>query len=244
MIPKIIHYCWFGGTPLPASAEKCIASWRKYFPDYEIREWSESDFDVDETKYTRQAYQKKKYAFVSDYARFKVLHEHGGIYFDTDVEVIAPMEDIIARGAFMGIEKAPGSILVNSGLGLALEAGSKLGEEILDYYRDIDFVDSDGNQIPGTVVKHVSDVLKRHGFVEEDRLQHIAGITIYPHDYFNPLDDATGSLNITPNTRSIHWYSKTWCDGYGPVRIRLTRLLHRVVGLEFSAKLKSLLRIK
>ena len=105
MIPKIIHYCWFGGNPLPELAMKCIESWRTYFPDYEIKEWNEDNFDVNIIPYTKEAYENKKYAFVSDYARFWILYNHGGIYFDTDVEVIKKMDDIIEKGSFMGCEK-------------------------------------------------------------------------------------------------------------------------------------------
>lgn len=108
MIPKIIHYCWFGRNPLPELAQKCIASWKKYLPDYEIKEWNEDNFDVNIIPYTAEAYAQKKYAFVSDYARFWILHKYGGIYFDTDVEVIRPIDDIIARGNFMGFETDPG----------------------------------------------------------------------------------------------------------------------------------------
>jgi len=105
MIPKVIHYCWFGRNPLPSLAIKCIESWRKYLPDYEIKEWNEDNFDVNIIPYTQEAYQVGKYAFVSDYARFWILYKYGGLYFDTDVEVIKPMDDIIARGPFMGCEK-------------------------------------------------------------------------------------------------------------------------------------------
>mgnify|MGYP001644804644 FL=1 len=104
MIPKIIHYCWFGGHPLPASALKCIESWRKYCPDYEIKEWNESNYDVNKIPYISQAYEVKKYAFVSDYARFDILYQYGGVYFDTDVEVIKPIDEIIEKGAFFGME--------------------------------------------------------------------------------------------------------------------------------------------
>lgn len=107
MIPKIIHYCWFGRGPLPELAQKCIASWKKYLPDYEIKEWNEDNFDVNIIPYTAEAYQAKKYAFVSDYARFWIMYHYGGIYFDTDVEVIRPMDDIVANGNFMGFEVDP-----------------------------------------------------------------------------------------------------------------------------------------
>jgi len=102
MIPKIIHYCWFGRNPLPASALKCIYSWRKFLPNYEIKEWNEDNFDVNIIPYTREAYEAKKYAFVSDYARFYILYHYGGLYFDTDVEIIKPMDDIVERGNFYG----------------------------------------------------------------------------------------------------------------------------------------------
>ena len=105
MIPRTIHYCWFGGKPLPRDAEKYILSWKKYLPDYEIKRWDESNFDVNSIPYIKEAYAAGKYAFVSDYARLKILYEHGGIYFDTDVEVIKPLDDILSKGGFMGFEK-------------------------------------------------------------------------------------------------------------------------------------------
>ena len=104
MIPKVIHYCWFGRNPLPPFAVKCIESWKKFLPGYEIKEWNEDNFDVNIIPYTQEAYEARKYAFVSDYARFYILYHHGGIYFDTDVEVIKSIDDIIERGAFMGCE--------------------------------------------------------------------------------------------------------------------------------------------
>ena len=242
-VPKVVHYCWFGGKPLPKSAQKCIASWRKYLPDCEIREWNESNFDVNAIPYTQEAYERGKYAFVSDYARFYVLYRHGGLYFDTDVEVIRPMDDIVARGAFMGIEQSVESTGVNPGLGLAAEEGMEIYKTILDYYATLHFVDEQGVQFPGTVVKHTTDVLSRYGFVAENRVQEVAGVTIYPNDWFNPLDDATGRLTVTENTRSIHHYSKTWIDNYGPCRIWITRRLHRIFGVYGLQRLKKMIKI-
>jgi hypothetical protein len=241
MIPKIIHYCWFGGNPLPKSAQKCIRSWKKYFPDYEIKEWNEQNFDVNSILYTRQAYERKKYAFVSDYARFHILYQYGGLYFDTDVEVIKPMDDLLAKGAFMGIEKDADKVGVAAGLGLAAEPKMSIYKEIVDHYHQVPFVDEDGNQIPGTVVKHVTDVLIQKGFALKDEIQQVADIWIYPNEYFNPLEDATGKLTITPNTRSIHWYSKTWVENYGPIRNWVTRWIHRLFGINSLSWLKSLI---
>ncbi len=243
MIPKVIHYCWFGRNPLPASALKCIASWRKYFPGYEIKEWNEDNFDVNSIPYTREAYSVGKYAFVSDYARFWILYQYGGLYFDTDVEVIRPMDDLIKRGAFMGIEQDRELTGVAPGLGLGANPRMELYREILEHYKKLSFLDEEGKQIPGTVVKHTTCVLERHGLVLKNKLQEVSGIWIYPNEYFNPLDDATGVLKITPNTRSIHWYAKTWVNNYSPLRKYVTRWIHRVFGVKSLQWLKRLMRM-
>ncbi len=246
MIPKIIHYCWFGGNELPRSAQKCIASWRKFLPDYEIKRWDESNFDVNMIPYTAQAYAARKWAFVSDYARMWILYHEGGLYFDTDVEVIAPMDDIVERGAFMGIEVpgAPGELpKVAPGLGLGVEPGHPIYKALLDHYAEQrEFMDAEGRIVGGTVVSHNTQVLAEHGMQATNELQEVEGIWIYPMDFFNPLEDATGRLNKTANTRSIHWYSKTWVSNYGPVRTWLTRWAHRLLGVDFKKRLRRLLK--
>ena len=230
-IPKIIHYCWFGGKPLPKSACKCIASWRKYFPDYKIHEWNEKNFDVNMIPYIHKAYECKKYAFVSDYVRFYVLFHHGGLYFDTDVEVIKPMNDVVARGAFMGIEQDANQVVVAPGLGMGAYAGMELYKYVIEYYDSLYFSDKEENQISGVVVKCTTDILRQFGFACENMLQQVADVWIYPNDWFNPLDDVTGRLTITDNTRSIHHYSKTWIGNYCPLRTWIMRRLHRVFGV-------------
>lgn len=242
MIPKIIHYCWFGGKPLPKSALKCIDSWRKFFPDYEIKEWNESNFDVNMMAFTKEAYSAKKYAFVSDVARFWVLYNEGGLYFDTDVEVIAPMDDIVERGPFMGVEcmdvYEKGYPAVNPGLGVGCEVNNKFYGEMLKHYESIHFCNEDGVQIPGTVVMHTSKMLMKYGMLPIDTCQQVAGINIYSKDYFCPLEDATGILYKTGNTRTIHWYSKTWIEK-PMLYFTITRLLHRVFGVSFFSRIKS-----
>ena len=221
MIPKIIHYCWFGGNPLPVSAKKCIASWRKFLPDYEIKEWNESNFDVNSIPYTAEAYKAKKYAFVSDYARFYILYKYGGLYFDTDVEVIRNMDDIIARGPFMGCEgeakqsknrlQDATTLGVNPGLGLGVSPGLGLVKEILDIYATKHFLNSDGLPVADeTVVTITIEILIRKGMRYTDRVQQVDGIWIYPKEYFCPKDYTTGQLNITENSRSIHHYDASW----------------------------------
>ena len=246
MIPKKIHYCWFGRNPLPESALKCIASWRKFFPDYEIIEWNEDNFDVNSIPYTAQAYEAKKYAFVSDYARFKILYEHGGIYFDTDVEVIKPFDDILAKGPFMGYEIEPKYIgeightgLVAPGLGLGVNPGLGLYAELLALYSDLSFLNPDGSLNQKTIVRYTSELLVKKGLECKAGIQKVAGVTIYPKDFFNPLDDNTGRLRITPNTHSIHWYSKTWMN-VNPLRLRLSRIAHRLFGTDLVNKIHRL----
>ena len=228
MIPKVIHYCWFGGNPLPDDAKKCIESWRKFFPEYEIKEWNERNFDVNCCDYVKEAYAAKKWAFVSDYARFWILYHEGGLYFDTDVEVIKDMSDIIAQGAFMGCEiddkcTADFSMGANPGLGMGANPGLSIYKEILDYYEKIHF-SCEGN-ITETVVAHTSKILKSHGWIGNGKIEQIEGVTIYPPEYFSPMDYKTGKLDITPNTRSIHWYTASWQSSYSKAKTKLQQLL-------------------
>lgn len=216
MIPKVIHYCWFGGRALPKSAEKCIASWHKFFPDYEIKRWDESNFNVNIIPYTQQAYEAKKYAFVSDYARFWILYKYGGLYFDTDVEIIKSMDDIIDAGPFMGCENTHANgalsnyLSVAPGLGLGVSPGLDLYSEILGFYKMLNFVSPDGKMQPETVVTYVTKLLRGKGLKNKSGIQSIEGVKIYPSDYFCPISTVDGKLRITANTRSIHHYDQTW----------------------------------
>ncbi|MDE7025244.1 MAG: glycosyl transferase [Paramuribaculum sp.] len=246
MIPKKIHYCWFGRNPLPESAQKCIASWHKYLPDYEIIEWNEDNFDVNTIPYTAQAYAAKKYAFVSDYARFKILYEHGGLYFDTDVEVIRPMDDIIAAGPFMGFEINPcierqyGA--VNPGVGIGAYKEMYLYKNILDYYSQLHFLlPNGGYNITDAVVNITTRELVKFGLANNVGIQTVANTIIYPADYFNPFDDATGKLNKTQNTRTIHWYSKTWMN-VSVTRQWISRISHRIFGVNTISNLRKIFK--
>jgi hypothetical protein len=226
MIPKVIHYCWFGGNSLPDDAKKCLASWRKYFPNYEIREWNETNFNLNSCDYIKEAYQSKKWAFVSDYARFWILYNYGGLYFDTDVEVIKPMEDLVEKGPFMGEEAGlpnKRKSECNPGLGLAAAPGLGLYKEILDYYNTQHFLNPDGSINQETVVTRVSSVLRRHGFKGDGSIECVDGIYVYPPEYFCPMNYTTGKTKITENTRSIHHYSATWHSGLEELIIRIER---------------------
>ena len=253
MIPKIIHYCWFGGNPLPESAKKCIASWRKYLPDYEIWQWSEGSlhdnvndnenvlfdkilsFDVNSIPYTQQAYEAKKYAFVSDYARFWVLYHYGGLYFDTDVEVIANMDEIVARGAFMGLEidgsKKGTKIAINPGLGLGAEAEFPIYQEILNGFAGMDYYGADGKRSNYTMIPMVTDLFLGKGLEANGKVQSICDVTIYPQRFFNPYNGVTGELSITSDTHSIHWYSATWMEPKTKWFMKLKRTIRSIIRL-------------
>lgn len=219
MIPKVIHYCWFGRNPLPKSAVHCIESWKKFLPDYEIKEWNEDNFDVNIIPYTAEAYKTKKYAFVSDYARFWILYKYGGLYFDTDVEVIRNMDYIIAKGPFMGFEQPTEEIKRQSrhngfsvapGLGLGVTPGLGLYKELLDYYQDLHFLGADGVPNPVTIVKHTTGVLKQKGLIANNELQQVLGVWIYPWSVFCPQSFYTKKTQISEDTVSIHLYTNSW----------------------------------
>lgn len=217
MIPKVIHYCWFGSNPLPELAQKCIASWKKYLPDYEIKEWNEDNFDVNIIPYTKEAYECKKYAFVSDYARFWILYKYGGLYFDTDVEVIKNMDDIIAKGPFMGCENeakagaTPTQLGVAPGLGLGVNPGLGLYNEILANYNGLHFLGKNGEMNTKTVVEYVTDILVANGLKNTSKIQLVKGVYVYPKEYFCPFG-LDGRMNITSNSCSIHHYMASWSD--------------------------------
>lgn len=249
-IPKVIHYCWFGGNTLPELALRCIESWKKYFPDYEIKEWNETNFDVNIIPYTAQAYKAKKYAFVSDYARFWILYKYGGLYFDTDVEVVKNMDDIISKGSFMGCENwaQPGIVLgfglgVNPGLGLGVTPGHGLIGEILDHYKTLSFLDKNGNPNLETIVEITTKLLCKYGLQNVNEIQNVRGVNIYPKDYFCPIDMITEKLKISSRTVSIHWYMGSWVEHrqWRNIRSFLRKILPEHLFLAYN-KLKKKLR--
>lgn len=207
MIPKKIHYCWFGGNELPLDAKKCIESWKKNMPDFEIIEWNENNFNVKENKYVEEAYNSKKYAFVSDYARLKILYDKGGIYFDVDVELIKPLTDDILSNGFLAQED---SEHINTGLGFACKRKDKIIKKMLDEYNDICFITNEEMDLTPCTIRNTNSIkeqIKTIGSVK------MAGdLIIYPKDFFNPLDIKTGILTVTDDTISIHYGSASWLD--------------------------------
>lgn len=236
MIPKKIHYIWLGGKPLPPLAKKCLSSWTKFMPDYEIVRWDESNFDFHSCEYARQALEAKKWAFASDYARFKILYEQGGVYLDTDVELVQSLEPILEQGPYMGFEvdfcdsdrgaAASGlGLAVNSGLGLAANPGLAIYKNIIDSYENDQFVKEDGGYDLTTVVARVTNILRENGLNDVPGIQEVAGVRIYPSEYFCPKDPLSLRLNLTENSYSIHHYDGSWTTKKEKFHKRVARVL-------------------
>lgn len=205
MIPKIIHYCWFGGNPLPKAAQDCIESWKKFCPDYEIIEWNESNFDINSNLYTKQAYECRKWAFITDVVRLHALYTYGGIYMDTDVEVVRPLDRFLEHKAFSGFED-----LTNIPTGImAAEKGHPLFRKLVEYYDDRPFL-VDGVPDLTTNVTTITNLLLPEGFVPNNTYQEVAGFSLYPYDYFCPRDIHTMKLVTTENTYTIHHFAGSW----------------------------------
>ena len=231
MIPKKIHYCWFGRNEFPAKAQKCLASWKKYCPDYEIVEWNEDNFDVNQNAYTKMCYEQKKYAFLTDYIRLVVLEEHGGIYFDTDVEAVRSFDDLLDQPAFFGFED---NDHVNTGVGFGCEPHNIAVQTMLEEYDPL----LGGDQgVIGCPILNTQGLMKL-GLQLTGKKQELSCATIYPADWFNPYDDPTGRLNKTRNTHSIHWYSKSWMSKGTILRSKLTKPLHRLFGVNAFKRFK------
>ena len=231
MIPKIIHYCWFGRGEKPELAKKCIASWRRFCPDFEIREWNEDNCGDLAIPFMAEAYAAKKYAFVSDVMRLVVLEQYGGVYFDTDVEVLRDISPLLEDEGFIGFENDQ---FVNSGQVLAAIPHHPVIGAMIAEYKTLHFLNPDGS-INAVGCPHLnSDVMERFGLVRNGQEQLVAGIHVYPEDYFNPMDSTTGKLTKTEHTYSIHWYSMSWMPKRTQIRAKVGRIWRR-----FTKRVKS-----
>jgi len=221
MIPKIIHYIWVGGKPLPKFAEKCIESWKKYCPDYEIKRWDESNLDIEKYKFVKDAYEAKKYAFASDVLRCEILYNYGGIYLDVDVELIKALDDLLKNKSFGGIES---SLSIAPGLIWACEKGDKNIEDILKIYEKIDFkIENVNSLIIGDIF---TEYFMKKGFVKENKTQDLGDAVIYASEYFSPINTITNKKKITKNTYSIHWYNASWYDSKQRFKNKVKKILN------------------
>lgn len=228
MIPKKIHYIWFGGREEPSEVERFKSTWRSAMPDWEIVRWDESNFDVHSNVYCSQAYQARKWAFASDYARLKVLYDNGGIYLDTDEEAIRSLSPFLHHKAFFGME--PGNLLQAGVIGS--EKGSECIAKILDYYEDLQFKDADGSYNQYVIGSHMAKVLsKEYGFVLKEEIQCLEdSIVVYPSSYFCP-DLAT--LKVTENTYSIHRPMGSWLSPTAKLKKNVYQFITRQAPLRW-----------
>lgn len=209
MIPKLIHYCWFGGNPIPEKYKEWMKSWKKFCPDYDIIEWNESNYDITKNQYMYDAYKKKKWGFVPDYARLDIIYEHGGIYLDTDVELVKNMDDLLFQDGFAGFESDD---YVALGLGFGAKKNNELIRQLRDEYEDLSFVDENGNEnlLPSPVIQ--TDFLKQKGLVLNGEYQVINNMTIFPAKVFCGKNISSRRIQITEETKSIHHYDASWAD--------------------------------
>lgn len=209
MIPKIINYCWFGNNPKPKLAQKCIKSWKKYCKGYDIVEWNEDSFDIASAPlYVRQAYEAKKWAFVTDYVRLKVVYDNGGIYLDTDVQVIKPLDDLLNFNAFFGFEEIK---YVATGLGFGAIKHASILKQIMEQYYDIPFILNDGSFDTKSCPMRNTEIFVKNGLEQNGETQIIAdNIAVFSTEYFCPISYSDNKKRITPNTYSIHWFSASW----------------------------------
>lgn len=221
MIPKKIHYIWFGGNPLTPLAEKCIESWKKYCPDYEIIRWDESNFDVNQNRYCREAYKAKKWAFASDYARLWVLVNEGGIYMDTDVEVLQPLDKFLGLEAFSGFEaddRLPTGLMASS-------MHQHFFEKLLHDYDSRSFLKPDGSLDLTTNVTAITKACIDAGLVLNNAEQTVEGFTLFPSDFFCPKDWLTKEINLTENSYAIHHFDGSWAGGGTKLKHKVMRAL-------------------
>lgn len=224
MIPRIIHYCWFGKKEKPLNVQRCITSWHEVLPDYEIIEWNESNFDYNLFNYTRDAYNAKKYAFVSDVARVKALSEYGGIYLDTDVMVYKPFDKILNQKCVLGLELA--NFVATSFM--ACEQGFYLMTDFYELYRNLPFYDEDGKIISGTNVGKLTEMLMHKGFKKENRYQEIGdGICIYPREFFSPYNYSWDYSEKTDNTICEHLFFVSWLPWYKRLKKKIKKYAGR-----------------
>ncbi len=240
MIPHIIHYCWYGGQKKGRDVQRCIDSWKKYFPDYEIREWDENNTDIESNIFIKEAYENKKYAFVSDVVRLQVLFKYGGIYFDTDVEAVKDMRAYLQdMGMICGFES-------NDKLAtcfLATSKENKIVEEILEYYNDKHFMKSDGS-LDLTVNPVIwTAILCKHGLICDGRFQKLdTDIVVYPADYFSAYNGVCLSYEVTENTCCIHHCSASWLPTGEKKLLAVKRMVAKIIGGDKYNAIKHFLR--
>ena len=239
-IPKIIHYCWFGGKELPELAKFCIASWEKYLPDYKIMRWDESNFDLNSNDYVREAYENKKWAFITDYVRLYALKNYGGVYMDTDVEVLKDITSFLDLKAFSGFDNEK---QIPTGI-MASEKDGRWVNELLKDYDNKHFVNPDGSFDMTTNVVLITNTTKRlYPFVEKNSYQDFGDVVFFPKDYFCPKNHEDGKVYLTDNSYTIHHFNGSWLDDKTKKKRKIYQFITRLFGTKFSGFIKRIYRI-
>lgn len=238
MIPKIVHYCWFGRGEKSDLIKKCIHSWHNYLPDWEFIEWNEDNYDFSKNQYAYDAYKQKKWAFVADYARFDVLNQYGGVYFDTDVELLRSIPDeILCQEAFTGFQS---NNRVNPGLVFGAEKGQLGLKKLLDIYQQWKFEIIEGVKTPN-ILDAFNEAFFSDGLILDGKFQIVSGIAIYPNEVFCCYDFETLTLDIKPETISVHYFAASWLPKKQKMKQNCIRFAVRILGPERYKKMKRLL---
>lgn len=224
MIPKVIHYCWFGGNPKNKLIEKCIASWEKYCPDYKIIEWTEYNYKTDNV-YFNQALEAKKWPFAADYARLDIIYQNGGVYLDTDVELVKPLDNLMTNSCYVGTELAVGGAKINTGLGFGAEPRNKMVKAMLEEYTGIYFLTDEKNFDQTPCPERNTKAFEKYGYVRKNAIQLVGGASVLPIEYLSPKNYLTREVNITSNTISIHHYDGAWMPGKSKLNLRVKEIL-------------------
>ena len=239
VIPKKVHYCWFGNNSKSRLIKKCIASWEKYLPDWEIIEWNESNYDVYKNDYISKAYKEQKWAFVVDFARFDILNQYGGVFLDADVELLKSIpEEFMYHEAFTGFETEK---TVAPGLIFASKAGHPMLKEIIGVYNTKKY----GEKVEGkieTIVDIVTDILDKNGLIKNNSLQNIKGIMVYPKEYFCCFDHETQNFEIKEETISIHHYTASWSTWYRRIYFKLIKITAKALGKKRYLRIKAIVK--
>ena len=235
-IPRIIHYCWFGGKEKPEIVKRCIKSWKDILVDYEIKEWNESNFDINSNLFVKQAYEAGKFAFVSDFVRVNALYNYGGIYLDTDVEVFKSFDDLLDNDSFWGFAEM--NYIATSTIGC--KKGYYLIKEFLSKYDDKKFIFENGQENLETNVSIVSEIISSLGVEMNNKYQKIEGLaTFYPQEYFSPYDYINCYSKATSNTYAIHHFYKSWLPTSVKIKSVIKKVIAKFIGGERIAKLRN-----
>ncbi len=239
MIPKVIHYCWFGKKEKPDIVKNCIKSWKEFLPNYEIIEWNEENFDIECFPFAKEAYMVGNYAFVSDYVRVYALYNYGGVYLDTDTEILGSLDEFLLQPSFWGFEEK--NFIATSIIGAECE--NELIKDFLDYYDNLSLYDEHGQIKKFTNVVVVTELLQNRGIKLDGTLQTVEGVaTIYPQEYFSPYDYINCYMKKTANSVAVHHFYKSWLPVSARIKSSIKKGIVSIIGGERLVQLRKIIQ--